>query len=124
MACFIIKNIDIDVNNKNIKLEMSEDDINTIYENMKRLKKEINDLSRNNMSISYDVIEIDKPLKSISYDKENEYYVGPIDAKELIDNYLKKDEYDYIYVAVRLGDLNKSSEVLVHDWIGLRFNGI
>ncbi len=124
MACFIIKNIDIDVNNKNIKLEMSEDDINTIYENMKRLKKEINDLSGNNMSISYDVIEIDKPLKSISYDKENEYYVGPIDAKELIDNYVKKDEYDYIYVAVRLGDLNKSSEVLVHDWIGLRFNGI
>ena len=124
MACFIIKNIDIDVNNKNIKLEMSEDDINTIYENMKRLKNEINDLSGNNMSISYDVIEIDEPLKSISYDKENEYYVGPIDAKELIDSYVKKDKYDYIYVAVRLGDLNKSNEVLVHDWIGLRFDGI
>ena len=124
MACFIIKNVDIDVNNKNIKLEMSEDDINTIYENMKRLKNEINDLSGNNMSISYDVIEIDEPLKSISYDKENEYYVGPIDAKELIDSYVKKDKYDYIYVAVRLGDLNKSNEVLVHDWIGLRFDGI
>ena len=39
-------------------------------------------------------------------------------------DYVDKKEYDYIYVAVRLGDLNKSDDVLVHDWIGLRFDEV
>ena len=65
-----------------------------------------------------------EPLTTISYDEENEYYVNPDDAKALIDSYVTENEYDYIYVALRLGDLNKSSEVLVHDWIGLRSDGI
>ena len=58
------------------------------------------------------------------YDEENEYYVSPGDFQELIEPYMDEKEYDYIYVAIRTGDLNKSDEVLVHDWIGLRSNGI
>ena len=124
MACFIIENIDLNINGKNIKLSMSDRDINTIENNMARLQESIKDISGNKMSITYDIIEIEKPLTTISYDEENEYYIDPDDAYELIDNYVRKNEYDYIYVAVRLGDLNKSSDVLVHDWIGLRSNGI
>lgn len=124
MACFIIENIDLNVNGRNINLSMSDRDITTIENNMKRLQNSIKKISGNKMTITYDIIEIKKPLKTISYDKENEYYVDPDDAKALIDEYVNKKEYDYIYVAVRLGDLNKSDEVLVHDWIGLRSNGI
>lgn len=124
MACFIIENIDVKVKNenisKNVRLSMSYDDIKTIRSNMKRLQDTIGDLSGNNMSITYDIIEINEPLTTISYDKENEYYVGPNDANPLIKDFIDIKEYDYIYVAVRLGDLNKSHEVLVHDWIGLR----
>lgn len=125
MACFIIKNMDVTVSGGNrVKLQMSEQDIITVKDNMRRLEQDISEISGGKMTISYDVIEIDEPLTSISYEQENEYYVSPSDAHELIEEYVQKNEYDYIYVAVRMGDLNKSDEVLVHDWIGLRSNGI
>ncbi len=124
MACFIIENIDLDIDGKNINLSMSDRDISTIENNMARYKNSIKEISGNKISITYDIIRIKEPLTTISYDEENEYYVNPDDAKALIDSYVTENEYDYIYVAVRLGDLNKSSEVLVHDWIGLRSDGI
>lgn len=125
MACFIIKNIDVNISeNRRVKLEMSEGDIVTVEDNMRRLKNNILQISGGKMTISYDIIEINKPLTDISYDEENEYYVSPGDVQELIEPYMDEKEYDYIYVAIRTGDLNKSDEVLVHDWIGLRSNGI
>ena len=128
MACFIVENIDVNVqvngNYRNVKLNMSYDDIKTVKENMQRLQDTISELSGNKMSITYDVIEITEPLTTISYDTENEYYVGQKDINPLIENYVKRNEYDYIYVAVRLGDLSQSQDVLVHDWIGLRFNEV
>lgn len=124
MACFIIENIDLNVNNKNIKLSMTNDDIYTIESNMNRLQSSLKELSANKMDMTYEIIRIEDPLTTISYDPENEYYVDPDDAKPLIDKYITQNEYDYIYVAVRLGDLNQSSDILVHDWIGLRSYGI
>ena len=119
MACFIIQNLDVNVDNRNIRLSMSEEDISTIEDNMERIKDSISEISGNQMSITYDIIQIDEPLTSLSYDEENEYYVGPEDVQNLIDMYVNQEEYDYIYVAVRLGDLSQSNELLVHDWIGL-----
>ena len=124
MVCFIIENIDLKVDGKSVKIGMSDKDKSTIENNMARLQDSIKEISGNKMSISYDIIDIEKPLKTISYDNENEYYVAPDDVESLINSYVNKKEYDYIYVAVRLGDLNKSKDVLVHDWIGLRSNGI
>ena len=124
MACFIIENIDLNVNNKNIKLSMTNDDIYTIESNMNRLQSSLKELSANKMDMTYEIIRIEDPLTTISYDPENEYYVDPDDATPLIDKYITQNEYDYIYVAVRLGDLNQSSDILVHDWIGLRSYGI
>lgn len=128
MVCFIIENVDAtigeDGNYRNIDFSMSYEDIKTIKDNMKRFQTSIKEISGNKMSITYDIVEITEPLTSISYDEENEYYVAQSDVKPLIDNYVKRNEYDYIFVAVRMGDLNISNEVLVHDWIGLRFNGI
>ena len=56
--------------------------------------------------------------------RKNKYYAGPKDVYPLIDKYIMAEEYDYIYVAVRLGDLSKSSETLVNDWDRPRFYGI
>ena len=128
MACFIIKNIDANIQEngrtRNVNLQMSYDDISTIKNNLERLQDTIVDISGNNMTITYDVIEINEPLTTLTYDKENEYYASANDVNFLIKDYVDTKEYDYIYVAIRLGDLNKSQDVLVHDWIGLRFNGI
>lgn len=128
MACFIIENVNVNVEEngkkRNVNLQMSYDDIKTIKNNMKRLQDTITEISGNNMTITYDIIEIKEPLKTITYSQESEYYVAPGDINPLIQKYVEKEEYDYIYAAVRLGDLNKSKDVLVHDWIGLRFYGI
>ncbi len=114
MVCFIIDNIELE----NISLSMSDNDKSVIKENMKRVQSSIGNLSGNQMSITYDIIEITEPLTTISYDEENKFYVGPKDVYKLIQKYLDKEEYDYIYVAVRLGDLEVTDE-LVSDWIGL-----
>ena len=44
-------------------------------------------------------------------------------VEDIITPYLDKKEYDYIFVAVRLGDLDKNIEIPIYDWIGLRRNG-
>lgn len=124
MACFIIENVNLTLDEKDINLKMTEKDINTIVTNMARFQESIKEISGNKMTVTYDIINITEPLTTISYDEENEYYVGPSDAYNLIDDYVTSNEYDYIYVAVRLGDLTLGTESLVHDWIGLRSNGI
>lgn len=124
MACFVIENIDIDVDGENINLSMSKRDKDTIVTNMARLQTTLADLSENKMSMTYDIINITEPLTTISYDEENGYYVDPDDAYALIDEYVQANEYDYIYVVVRLGDLYQSSDTLVNDWIGLRSYGV
>lgn len=124
IACFIIDNITTtltegDKEGSSINFEISYQDISTIKRNLTRLEDSIEDISGDKMSITYDLIEIKDPLTTISYDEENKYYVGPNDVAPLIDKYIQKEEYDYIYVVIRLGDLSKDDEVLVNDWIGL-----
>ena len=123
MACFFIENLDVDVNGENIKISMSSEDMSIMKSNMERLKNTIGNLSGNKMSITYDVINIEEPLTTLSYDEENKYYAGQKDVYPLINEYIKENEYDYIYVVVRLGDLAISDELL-SDWIGLRSDGI
>lgn len=125
IACFTINNIDANVEGfGKVELELSSNDIATIRTNMRRFQEIIPEMSNGKITVTYDIIQISEPLTSISYDEENEYYVDPNDINELISDYIDDTEYDYIYAAVRLGDLNKSENVLVHDWIGLRFYGI
>lgn len=123
VACFVIKNIDIDANVNNvkthIKLSMTDDDIMTIHSNMENVSGTIAEMSAYKMNMTYDIIHIEEPLTTISYDVENEYYIDPGDAKALIKEYVDKEEYDYIYIVTRLGNLNISSDIIVHEWIGL-----
>lgn len=123
MACFIIKNVDVNINNQNIKLNMGISDIEDMKENMERFKNSAKELSNGKMTVDYDIYEIDEPVKSVTYSEEFAYYLDPSDVKNIIKEYLKKEEYDYIFVAVRLGDNYENVEIPVNDWIGLRRNG-
>lgn len=121
MVCFIFENVDVKIDNNGIeeelKFSMSDEDIKAMNDNMARLQQSINTLSGDKMSIDYKVIKIEKPITSISYDKEHGYYIDPVDVKDIIDSYVNQDDYDHIFIAVRLGDMEK--EIPVYDWIGL-----
>jgi len=123
-ALFIIDSVDVKIKNKNVKISMTETDVNDMKINMGRFKNSINELSGNRISVDYDVIRISEPITSLTYDEENGYYVAPKDVKNLIEPYLENGKYDHIFVAVRLGDEMHEEDIKVYDWIGLRRNGL
>ena len=120
VACFIFKNVDVVINNKSIKLSMNASDIEKMKENMERFKNSVKELSGNRMTADYDIYEIDTPVETVTYSEEFAYYLDPTDIYGIIKDYLKKEEYDYIFVTVRLGDDFENVEIKVNDWIGLR----
>lgn len=123
IACFIMKNVDVNINNKELELNMSLSDIQNMKTNMERFKEAANVLSDGKMTVDYDIYEINEPVTTVTYSEEFAYYLDPADVQNIIKEYLKKEEYDYIFVAVRLGDMDENIEIPVNDWIGLRRNG-
>lgn len=123
VACFIIKNLDLNIDNTDVEISMNLNNIEAVKSNMERFKNAANELSNNKMTVTYDIFEIDKPATSITYSEEYGYYLDPLDIEPLIEEYLSAEEYDYIFVATKLGDANKNIELPVYDWIGLRRNG-
>lgn len=123
VGCFIFPKIDVDVNTngsiEHVNLEMSENDIQDLKVNMERFKSSIQNMSRNKMRVNYDLYTIEEPIKSVSYDKENGYYISPEDVYEYINSYIDKNEYDHIYVCIRMADKQHNNTVLTSDWIGL-----
>ncbi|MFR0822923.1 MAG: hypothetical protein ACLSHH_04850, partial [Clostridia bacterium] len=82
------------------------------------------DLSKGKMKVQYDMVEVNTPITSMSYDTENGYYVSPSDIEEVLKPYVEEGKYDHIFVALRTGDINKQSQEITTDWIGLRFHGL
>lgn len=122
IGCFVVDNIITTLDDgRKVELTASYDNLQTVESNMERLQDSIEVLSDGKMTVTYDIIEIKDALRSLSYDEENNYYASPTDVEPLIDTYIKNEEYDYIYVFLRLGDLHKDNN---QDWIGLRFYGI
>jgi len=124
VACFLIKNIDVNIDNENIKVSMSINDAEKMKANIDRFKNAVQELSNNKMTVDYDVYEIDTPVKSITYNDEYGCYLAPSDMQDILKEYLEKEEYDYIFITTRLGDLDENIEIPVNDWIGLRKYGL
>ena len=123
IACFIMEDLNVDIYDKNIDISMDLADIEKVKTNMGRFSTSIRELSENKMSVDYDIYEIDDAVKTITYNESYGYYLDPSDVQNLIQSYLEKEEYDYVFVAAKLGDNNISIESLGNDWIGLRRNG-
>ncbi len=119
IVCFNIENIDATLNGKKYKVSMTKNDKEVIKYNLARFVKTMEDFSSNQMDITTKVIDISKPLTSLSYNEENKYYIQPNDVYDLIEEYVQKEEYDHIFVAVRMGDVTKNVEIPVNEWIGL-----
>lgn len=118
-ACFIFKNIDVNINGTNIKVSMNNKDTTVIKENMIRFKNSCAELSRNMMQVNYDLFEVEAPITSLSNDTENGYYVSAKDVDSLIRQYIDKEAYDHIFVAFRFGDSDTGIDIPVKGWMGL-----
>lgn len=122
-ACFIFPKIEVDVNvngkMEHVSMTMTDSDVQDIKTNMKRFQSSIRIMSQNKMRIEYDVITINEPITNLSYDDENGYYVSPNDIYALTRQYVEENEYDHIYVAIRMADMQKGNNTLSNDWIGL-----
>ena len=102
MACFIFKYTDVNIDNENIKLEVSQSDISDIKSTIQRFKNSTNQLSNGKMTAEYDIYEISEPITSLSYDEKFGYYVGPEDVEKQIREVIQKNNYDHIFIVIRL----------------------
>lgn len=117
VVCFLIDNIDYNSDGIHKTYSLTSEDKSLLENNMKRFSDTCEEFSNGAMRVSYDIIEITDNLQTLSYDDENYYYVSPSDVKPLIDKYVKENEYDHIFIGIRMG--NQESSIPVKDWIGL-----
>ena len=118
-GCFIFKTTDVNVDGKEIKLEVSQNDISDITDTIERFEDSTKNLSEGKMTAKCDVHEIDLPITELSYDNEFGYYVSPENVETQIKDIVKENNYDHIFVIMRLGDANHENDIEVNDWIGL-----
>ena len=117
VVCFLIDNIDVNIEGKHHTYSLTQEDKDLLKDNLKRFANTVENFSNNAMTVSYQTVEIKEPLTSLSYDQENYYYVAAKDVKPLIDDYVQKNEYDHIFIGIRMGDT--LSSIPVNEWIGL-----
>lgn len=101
-ACFIFKTTDVTIDNNNIQLQVSDADIRDIEDTISRFQTSCKTLSKGKMTAKCDIYEIETPLSKLSYDEEFGYYVAPEDIEGQIKDTMSKNNYDHIFVIVRL----------------------
>lgn len=117
VVCFLIDNVDVELNGKQYNYSLTNEDKELLETNLQRYANTCEIFSDKLMTVSYKTIEIQEPLTSLSYDEENYYYVAPKDVETLIDKYVKENEFDHIFIGIRMGD--KNGGIPVNEWIGL-----
>ncbi len=116
-VCFLMNNISTQIDGQSYTYSLTEEDKSLLKSNIQRFAESCNTLSGGAMTVTYEVKEIEEPITTLSYDEENYYYISPRDVKPLINEYVKSNEYDHIFIGVRMGDT--ASAIPVNDWIGL-----
>lgn len=119
-GCFVIDYANVEINGNQLNYSMTSQDKSVVRLNMERLQNTIKEISNNQMNIEYDVIEITEPLTELTYDEENGYYISEKDVYKLIDTYVKKKEYDHIFICTNLpleSELTHNAEIC--EWVGL-----
>ena len=123
-ACFIFENTDVIVNEKEIKLSMTDTDVSDIRDTINRFESTVTDLSNGKMTGNCDIYKIQDPINKLTYDEEFGYYVAPEDIEKSIKNVVQQNDYDHIFVIIRLGNEEFQNDIKINDWIGLRSNGL
>jgi len=121
VACFVFKNTDVVVNGERMNFSMTFSEIEAIESDIRRFKTSCETITEDKINIDYDIYNIDEPLKTITYSDEHGYYFNPYDVNKAIEDIVLENNYDYIFVAVKMGDNEK--EIPVKSWVGLRRYG-
>lgn len=123
-ACFIFENTDVIVNGKEVKISVTENDISDIRDTIGRFKKTVSELSQNKMTADCDAYIVKEPISKLTYDEEFGYFVAAEDVENSIKDVISQNDYDHIFVIMRLGNEEYRDDIQINDWIGLRFNGL
>lgn len=123
-ACFIFEDIDVVIDNKQIKISTTAQDIIDIKDTISRFQTSVRDMCNRKMIANCDTYIVKQPITKLSYDEEFGYYVAAEDIENIIKDTVKQNEYDHIFVVIRLGDEKHQKDIEINDWIGLRFNGL
>lgn len=123
-ACFIFENTDVIVDNKEVKLSMTNNDISDIKDTIKRFETTVSRLSENKMTANCDAYIVKNPISKLTYDQEFGYFVAAEDVECSIKDVIKQNDYDHIFAIIRLGNDEYKDDIQINDWIGLRFNGL
>ena len=118
-ACFIYNTTDVTMNGKEVKLQVTDTDMRDIKETITRFKDACSALSERKMTAECDIYNIESPLTHLSYDEEFGYYVAPEDVEKDIKATIDENNYDHIFIVVRLGNDEHKDDIEVNDWIGL-----
>ena len=117
--CFIFENKNVNIDNKEINIQVTNSDITDIKNTIERFENSCNHLSEGKMTANCDIYEIQDPITSLSYDNEFGYYVAPEDIETQIKDIINQNNYDHIFVVVRLGNEEYEDDIEIKDWIGL-----
>lgn len=121
VACFIFENTDVVINGERMNFSMSSSEIQAVKNDMEDFKSSCKNLSERKMTVDYTIYNIKEPLTTISYSEEHGYYFDPYDVNTMIEDIVLENNYDYIFVAAKMGDNNKA--IPVNNWVGLRKYG-
>ena len=119
IGCFIFENINVNINDKQVKVAMNSNEIANIKSDIVRYAKSCEAFSNWKIDIEYDIIEITEPITSIANDEANGYFIAGKNISNLIDKYLEGSPYQHIFAIVQFGDLDKNMQIPVNDWLGL-----
>ena len=118
-ACFIFENTNVVIDQKEINIQVTNTDIADIKNTIERFESSCKQLSNGKMTANCDIYEIQTPITSLSYDEDFGYYVAPEDIEEQIKDIINQNDYDHIFVVVRLGNEEYEDDIEIKDWIGL-----
>lgn len=123
-ACFIFENTDVIIDNKEVKISMTDSDISDIKDTIRRFGTTVSELSKNKMTADCDAYIVKDPINKLTYDEEFGYFVASEDIEDSIKEVVKQNDYDHIFVIIRLGNEEYKNDIQINDWIGLRINGL
>ena len=101
-ACFIFETTDVTIDRKEVKLNVTQNDITDIKNTVNRFKNSCSELSKGKMTADVDIYQVNTPITKLSYDNEFGYYVAPEDIEEQIKDTISQNDYDHIFVVIRL----------------------
>lgn len=101
-ACFIFKTTNVTINQKQIRLSVTQNDIRDINNTIHLFESSCSNLSNGKMTADCDIYEINTPLSQLSYDNQYGYFVSAEDIEEQIKDTIATNNYDHIFAIVRL----------------------